>query len=149
MFRALGRLLGYLSDTPLRTFIAAAMSLVVFGAIEFLVHQLLRTLDVSPLADACLDALLVGLASGIAIWVLLASNRERRERVRQELERIAELNHEIRNALQVISYAQFGAISERRDVVIESVARIDDVLRRVAPVVGGMIPDEPKPTAGQ
>jgi len=142
MFRRVDRMLGHLLDTPRRICVAAAASLVIFGAIEFLVHELLRNLDVSPLADACLDALLVGLSGGLAVWVLLVSNRERRERVRKDLERIAELNHEIRNALQVISYSQYDANLERRNLVTESVTRIDDVLRRVVPVVGGTITDE-------
>lgn len=142
MFRALGRMVGYLSDTPLRMGVAVVVSAVLLGAIEFMVHELLRNLNVSPLTDAALDALLLGLSSGLAVWILLTGQHERRARVRQDLLRIAELNHEIRNALQVISYSQFDATAKQRDLVIESVSRIDDVLRRVVPVVGGAFEDD-------
>ena len=97
------RILGYILTSRLRVGSAAAISVVVLGAIEFLVHELLRYLNVSPLADATLDALLLGLSSGFTVWLLLSGHRERRARVRQDLLRIAELNHVIRNALQVIS----------------------------------------------
>lgn len=140
MSASLGRLVGYVSDTPSRTTIAAAVSVVCFGTIEFLVHVFLRSLNVSPLADAAMDALLVGLSFGLAVWVVLVGNRQRRERVRVDLERIAELNHEIRNALQVIAHSHFDADVEHRGMVMQSVNRIDDVLKRVVPVVGGTMP---------
>jgi hypothetical protein len=52
------------------------------------------------------------------------------------LERIAQLNHEIRNALEVITHAHFDMDAERRAMVLESVTRIDSVLRHVFPPFG-------------
>ncbi len=137
MLTALGRLIGYVSDKPAHTAVAVILSAPFFGVIEFMVHEALAQLDVPPLVDALLDSFLVGCAFAFGVWALLAGNRERRARVRQDLERIAELNHEIRNALQIILHSQFGADPERRDMILESVTRIDGVLRRVFPVVGG------------
>ncbi len=113
-----------------------AASVLLFGAVEFIVHEALARLALPPVAGASLDALLVGCAFGLALWVLLVGNRERRLRLRTELERIAELNHEIRNALEVIVRSHFDADAKRRDLVMESVTRIETVLERVFPVVG-------------
>jgi hypothetical protein len=136
------------SDTRFQTRIAVAVSVVCFAAIEFFAHFLLLYLRIPPLADAVADALLMGVAFGLAVWMLLVANRERRARVRQDLERIAEINHEIRNALQVIAHSHFDADATRREMVMESVARIDDVLKRLFPVVGrSMPPEESRPGA--
>jgi len=137
MVTGFGRLIGHISDNPSHTALAVAFSVVVFGGIEFTIHETLLQLHMRPFADAVSDALLVGCSFGLAVWVLLLGNRERRMRVRRDLERIAELNHEIRNALQVIAYSYVGADDKCRALVVESVSRIDAVLRRVFPVVGG------------
>jgi hypothetical protein len=57
--------------------------------------------------------------------------------VRHDLERIAELNHEIRNALEVIAHSHYDAETEHRELVLKCVTRIDTVLKRLFPVVGG------------
>lgn len=137
MFAPIGGFIGKLSDKPFHTTVAVATSVPFFGAFEFMVHELLAGLGLPGLADALLDALLVGLCFAFAVWVLLVGNRERRLRVRHELERIAELNHEVRNALQVIVHSHFDTDPQRRDMILESATRIDAVLKRLFPVVGG------------
>ncbi len=137
MFSNLGSLAGKVSDRQSYTRISVASSVVFFGAVEFAAHELVAQLDIHPLADAMIDAALVGSAFGFAFWIVLAGMRERRLRVRQDLERIAELNHEVRNALEVIVHSQHSAESKCREMVMESANRIDGVLKRLFPVVGG------------
>lgn len=137
MFPRLGRLVGNVSDSPSYRYAAAIFSVIVFGVIEFATHRGLAQLELPPFADAVMDAGLVGLSFGLAVWALLVGNCERRTRVRRDLERISELNHEIRNALQVIAHSHFDADAAHRQMVMDSVARIDAVLKRVFPVVGG------------
>jgi len=137
MFTGVGRFIGNVSDKSSQRCLAVAASVFFFGAVEFTAHELLAQLDLPQLADALLDALLVGCCFAAAVWVVLVENRDRRARVRQDLERIAELNHEIRNALQVILHSHFDADPKRREMILESVTRIDGVLKRAFPVVGG------------
>jgi two-component sensor histidine kinase len=67
------------------------------------------------------------------MWLGLTGVGERRRHVREELARIRELNHVIRNALQIIADSQFDADARRKAMVLESVGRIDMVLNRVFP----------------
>lgn len=133
MFHRLGVLIGRVSDSPSQTSIAVLLAIPAFGLTQFAFHLGLRRLGASPLADAAIDAALVGIFFGLVSWSFLTAIGERRIRVREDLKRIAELNHEIRNALEIITYSQFDAESKRRSMVLESVNRIDVVLRRIFP----------------
>jgi hypothetical protein len=137
MFARLGRVIGYFSDTPTRTCIAVVISGMAFATVELLIHLVMRRIALPSTNLVFLDASVVGMAGGLAGWVLLRGNRERRQRVRLELERISELNHEVRNALQVISHSHFDAKPEHREMVFQSIDRIDAVLKRLFPVLGG------------
>lgn len=137
MFARLGRVIGYFSDTTTRTLAAVLASFLAFAGIELLVHVVLRRLSPSSPNLVFLDASIVGAVGGSLCWLQLRGNRDRRRRVRLELARISELNHEVRNALQVISHSHFDANDERREMVLQSVDRIDAVLKRLFPVLGG------------
>jgi hypothetical protein len=134
MFHRLGVLIGHVSDTPSQTKIAVLLAILASGLLEFTFHVGLSRLGVSPLTDAVVDAALCGIFFGLVLWSFLAAIGQRRNRVRQDLERIAELNHEIRNALEVIVDSHFDAEAPHRNIVLESVNRIDVVLKRIFPV---------------
>lgn len=143
MLRRNGGVIGYISDKPRRSLLAAALCFVVFGAIEFVSHEFLSHTYLSAFGDAVLDSSIVAASSSVLIWFILAGHRERRKRVREELERIAELNHEIRNALEVIVHSHYSDKDEgHRQMVLESVKRIDTVVKRVSRIVGA--PQPPK-----
>lgn len=137
MLRRLGTLIGYLSDTPHRTWIAVTLSGVGLTAFEFFVHEITTHSGLPILAAGAVDAILLGILGGAVVWFVLTGTRNRRARVRLELERIAELNHEIRNALQIICHSHFDAEPRHQAMVLDSVQRIDAVLKRLFPVVGG------------
>ena len=139
MFARLGRLIGYFSDTTARTLVAVFASFLAFAGIELLIHVVLRRLSLSSSNLVFLDASIVGAVGASLCWLQLRGNRERRRRVRLELARISELNHEVRNALQVISHSHFDADNERREMVLQSVDRIDATLKRLFPVLGGQL----------
>jgi hypothetical protein len=101
---------------------------------EFAFHIGLARLGTSPLTDAVIDAALTGIFFGLVLWSFLNAISERRKRLRQDLVRIAELNNEIRNALEIIVDSHFDAEARHRAMVLESVSRIDVVLNRILPV---------------
>ena len=83
------------------------------------------------------DAVAAVLAGGLMLWVLLIQ-RARHIETKQRMEVIGEMNHHVRNALQVISY--WGVQERDRQqlrFIHEAVDRIEwalrDVLPRVAP----------------
>jgi uncharacterized membrane protein len=51
----------------------------------------------------------------------------------QEMHTVAELNHHVRNALQVIRDSHLLPEDKQAQAVIESVERIDNTLRRLFP----------------
>ena len=70
-----------------------------------------------------------------SFWVILGQIRGRQEAVRNQEQQVAELNHNIRNALAVVLLAQ-GLPPERVEMVKDAVERIDQTLRQVVPMAG-------------
>jgi signal transduction histidine kinase len=79
----------------------------------------------------------VALAVGLLVFQILTDIQERYQAMLDRLRRIAELNHHIRNALQVIAYHNVPERSERAiQQVNAEVVRIESVLREVSAALG-------------
>lgn len=79
------------------------------------------------------DALASAVA-GILVYRLLIYERERRERLRQKIAVIADMNHHVRNALQIISFhATSNADHEQLDAIRDSMERIQWALKEILP----------------
>lgn len=112
---------------------------LITALIVFLVGT---TLDYFLLADAhdsrafvieVSDAL-GGFIAGALMFRLLQYERERRERLRQKLAVIADMNHHVRNALQVISFHAYSNSDKQQiDAVRESMERIQWALKEILP----------------
>ncbi|HTV65213.1 MAG TPA: hypothetical protein VMD98_06385 [Bryocella sp.] len=77
---------------------------------------------------------LTGLFAGFLFYNLALKERIRRDLIRERLRTIAEMNHHIRNALQVITYATaVGKDDESVELIRTSVERIEWALREVLP----------------
>ena|SRR5579871_1754824 len=77
---------------------------------------------------------LTGLVAGYLFYTLALNERMRREQMRERLRTIGEMNHHIRNALQVITYATaVGKDDESVEMIRHSVERIEWTLREVLP----------------
>jgi len=77
---------------------------------------------------------LTGLVAGCFFYTWAMNERMRRELIRERLRTIAEMNHHIRNALQVITYAMAaGKDDESVKLIRDSVERIEWALREVLP----------------
>ena len=79
----------------------------------------------------------MALAVGLLVFQILTDIQERYQAMLDRLRRIAELNHHIRNALQVIAYHN---VLERSEPAIQQVnaevVRIESVLREVSAALG-------------
>jgi hypothetical protein len=77
------------------------------------------------------------LAVGLLVFQILTDIHERYHAMLGRLRRIAELNHHIRNALQVIAYHNVPERSGRAiQQVNAEVVRIESVLREVSAALG-------------
>ncbi|PYY22052.1 MAG: hypothetical protein DMG62_15075 [Acidobacteria bacterium] len=83
-----------------------------------------------------LSSFLVGLVAAALVYFLSVRERQRRAYVDCRLRVIAEMNHHIRNALQVITF--YSRKGEKQEVgVVEAVERIQWALREVLPQLPG------------
>ena len=75
-----------------------------------------------------------GVIAGALVFRLLLYERERRARLRQRIAVIANMNHHVRNALQVISFHAYTTVDkEQLEAVKESMERIQWALKEVLP----------------
>ena len=121
-------------DSRWRDVLLFFLVVVVVGALGLgfdwlLVREGVKRLDVMALSNG-----LTGLAVGILYLQLSRIERERREQVQQQLRTIAEMNHHIRNALQIIAYASAASDKTQSvELIRQSVERIEWALREVLP----------------
>jgi hypothetical protein len=88
----------------------------------------------------------MALAVGLLVFQILTYIQQRYQAMLDRLRRIVELNHNIRNALQVIAYHNVPERSERAIHQVNSeVLRIESVLREVSAALGDQ-PDFPAAT---
>lgn len=128
------------SRSSLRSFWArqsgllSIMVTVVVTALGFLLNVLLFDEGI-PRKDLMLvSSLITGVIAGWLFYQFLRYERSKQEAVQQRIHTVSELNHHIRNALQVIRYA--GGAKSTSDatqlqLINEAVARIDWALREV------------------
>ncbi len=118
--------------------IALIAGLIALAADAIIEHFL-------PRYSSELLAMVIGLAFGIITYVEIQAVQQRRRKVFEDLQIIASLNHNVRNALQSIQYAaHLSTSSEHLRIINESVRRIDDTLRELFPAI-----DEERPGANR
>ncbi len=111
--------------------VLAAVVVFVVGATldRLLVHEHQSRFIAITFSDTLTAAI-----AGVLMFRILQYERERRERLRQKLEIIAQMNHHIRNALQVISFSAASAADQQQlEAIRQSMNRIQWALREILP----------------
>lgn len=117
--------------------IAVAMVGNVFD--RLLLHEGVPRYDLLAISNT-----LTGMVAGGLFWEAMRRDRQRREFVRERLRTISEMNHHIRNALQVISFYSYRDQDENVvDALKQAVTRIEWTLNEVLPgeIAGHYAPD--------
>jgi len=121
-------------DSRARVLLHCASVLLLVAAAGFVFDYMLVQEGVKRVDILIESNALTGIVTAVFFYYLTNYERERRKMVRQRLTTIAEMNHHIRNALQVITYA---ASSQTRGdsvkLIGSSVERIEWSLREVLP----------------
>lgn len=103
--------------------------IVGFGFDRLLARDGVARIDILLTSNA-----LTGIVAGFLFYSLTNVDRTRRNALRERLRTIAEMNHHIRNALQVITYATATQKNtESMELIRSSVERIEWALREVLP----------------
>jgi 1,2-phenylacetyl-CoA epoxidase catalytic subunit len=118
------------NSTPLLLGLAAA--LVFFAIDDFLDHLMLRITSANvalEISDAITAILIGAMVAQIAVLY-----RQKQLQAAARVHRIAEMNHHVRNALQVITYWSLAEKEKRQVALIQdAVNRIQWALREVLP----------------
>ncbi len=118
------------NSTPLLLGLTAA--LVFFAIDDFLDHLMLRLTSANvalEISDAITAILIGALVAQVGLLY-----RQRQQRAQARVQRIAEMNHHVRNALQVITYWSLAEKEKRQvELVQDAVNRIQWALREVLP----------------
>jgi predicted PurR-regulated permease PerM len=129
---------------------AAIIGLIVFLSGSTLQSRLLNGRVKNPLMLLLAANATSGLLAGLLALKLINSSIDNRNEIRQRLEMVAEMNHHIRNALQVIELSAHSTQNENAIASItEAVNRIERVLRELAGTERRKGPrPEPRPVPG-
>ena len=120
------------SNVTVRILTKSLLALIIVALCSHFLEVRLHR-DGVPTRDLIvLSNLLIGLVAGTLVYVLSARERQRQAYVEWRLRVIADMNHHIRNALQVITF--YSTKGEKQDVgIVEAVERIQWALREVLP----------------
>src|SRR5215469_124857 len=136
-------------DSRIRLIVLCVCVVLLVWVVGFTLDRFLARDGVTRVDILLASNALTGIVAGFLFYSLSNNERLRRKLVRERLRTIAEMNHHIRNSLQVITYATAADTEESVDLIRESVERIEWALREVLP---GHVPapaTPPKPHAAE
>lgn len=123
----------------MRTWLKTLITLLVVTATGYLLDRLLRQEGVTPRELLLFSDFLVGLVAAILVFILTLHHEQRTRYVAGRLAIIAEMNHHIRNALQVITF-QISSAKDEKEIgaMRDAVNRITWALSEVLPQMPGV-----------
>jgi hypothetical protein len=122
---------------------------VIVSAMGFLLDMLLSREGMSRPDLLLISNSLTGAIAGGLFFQMAKQEKASRELVRERMNTVAELNHHIRNALQVIKFwgaqQRTGPDAKQLELINDSVDRIEWALREVLPKYPiGRMPELPQ-----
>lgn len=121
-------------DSKARLIFVCSLVMLMVWLVGFGFDRLLARDGVTRTDILLTSNLLTGIVAGFLFFSLTNNERLRRNTMRERLRTIAEMNHHIRNSLQVITYATATQKSnESVEMIRSSVERIEWALREVLP----------------
>jgi hypothetical protein len=137
MLNRIGDFVGRAADRLSTIILTAVLVMVAFGCFDYFSDVAMLSFGISPELHAAALATFVGVGAGFSTLVLLMARRKQRTLVQDELYRLAELNHRLRNSLQIIAYAHYTSEDElHKKMMIDAVSSIDASLRQLIPALG-------------
>jgi hypothetical protein len=112
---------------------AALIVLSLAGIFKYVMAGLMVRGGASPTEMRTQDAILTGLFCAIIVTIALGTERFRREQFRERVKAVSDLNHHLRNALEVIMHGHLLPESTQTAAILESVERIDHALQKIVP----------------
>jgi len=79
------------------------------------------------------DSFTAGLLAALAVWLALAAGHFRQKQIKDQVQTVADLNHHLRNALNIILNSHYLSAHEQKTAILASVDRIDRALQQIVP----------------
>lgn len=114
----------------------ALLVVIIVASLGFILDITLLTEGVPRRDLMLLSNSIIGIIAGWLFYQFAKNEKTKRETMRERLRTVADLNHHIRNALQVIRYAGSSKTAQdatQLQLINEAVARIEWALREVLP----------------
>jgi len=116
-----------------RMAVTAVMVLLLAGIFKYVLAGLMVRGGASPGEMRTQDAILTGLFCAIIVTIALSAERFRREQFRERVKVVSDLNHHLRNALEIIINGHLLPQGLQTRAIFESVERIDHALSKIVP----------------
>ncbi|MGZ4814173.1 MAG: hypothetical protein ACXVZV_02100 [Terriglobales bacterium] len=120
---------------PARAVLMASVCAVLIFLVSSAADWLMLREHETPRFTVELSDAIAAAAIGLLSYQVVRLHQERRQRLRERIEVIAEMNHHVRNALQIISLTATGKDKEEISTIRESVNRIQWALRELLPKI--------------
>ena len=121
-------------DSPFKSWVSIIVVASAVSVVGLLFDRLLLREGVPRYDLMAISNSLTGIVAGAFYWQGRRLDRQRRQFIRERLHTISEMNHHIRNALQVISfYSSKGADEKTIAALDQAVNRIEWALSEVLP----------------
>jgi len=121
-------------DSPFKSWVSVIVVALVVSVVGLLFDRLLIREGVPRYDLMAISNSLTGAVAGAFFWQAKRLDRERRQFIRERLHTISEMNHHIRNALQVISLYSGKQPDEQTVAALgQAVNRIEWALSEVLP----------------
>jgi hypothetical protein len=118
----------------MRAWMKSLLSLGLVTLTGYLLDRVLRYEGVPGRDLFIFSDFLVGVVAAILVYVMAEFDDRKQKAIAERLKVIADMNHHIRNALQVISYqSSFREDKKEIDAINDAVNRISWSLREVLP----------------
>jgi archaellum component FlaG (FlaF/FlaG flagellin family) len=118
-------------DSALIVNVTVLVSGAIAGVLEFVTHLAVSRMNTAPAYHAFIDASVVSLMTIALVGVCIASARAKRQAMQEQIQTAADLNHHLRNALQVIANSSHLPEEKRAEALLASVDRIDEAIGRL------------------
>jgi hypothetical protein len=128
-------LIEFTTSTPSRVALVAHVTWWVVALGSFTIHILLFWVNWTRWLEPIVSSAFTGAVAATTVWYMLAAVAARRKLLNENVRRVAELNHQIRNSLQTILYATQLSNPEKGtlELVMDAVGRIDRSLQEIFP----------------
>lgn len=129
--RSSSAVLRTLSNSQSAVAFACFVALIAAGTAKLATVLFLARLGTPPRFMEYQDAVITGILAAALVWAFLEVERARRREQQRQIQVVADLNHNVRNALAVILASEYLCQTDKATAILQGVERIDRTLQAI------------------